>query len=224
MQIELWANLCEPSLKSKSGQRGTKRFVLGAGQSLRVGAHGMGLFSFPLDDHMSSVHFRIDSDPSGCFLQDEGSTNGTLLNGHRVETRMPLQTGDQIVVGNTRFVVHLVRRCARTRHGLGGRVSLFSSRFAARRSRFRSTRSLATRFHRGRISAWDKRDDRSGTYPRHGAELPPGLGKEVPIPAVSKVPFTVETCESKLTLCRGRVVDATPADVASGFRGSIRPA
>ncbi len=56
------------------------------------------------DGLISSKHFRIENQ-NGCFaLQDLGSTNGTQINGQRVDSKV-LASGDKIVVGKTTLVV-----------------------------------------------------------------------------------------------------------------------
>lgn len=52
------------------------------------------------DDVVSSRHVRIV--PPGTVV-DEGSTNGTLVNGHAVDGRATLRAGDLVQVGSTVF-------------------------------------------------------------------------------------------------------------------------
>jgi predicted component of type VI protein secretion system len=61
------------------------------------------------DDHeLSREHARIARLPSGGFgIEDLGSTNGTLLNGFRVERTEPLRAGDRIELGGTTLVVQV---------------------------------------------------------------------------------------------------------------------
>lgn len=58
------------------------------------------------DEQASRRHAQVEPGPDGFVLVDLGSTNGTLLNGHRVDSPVPLSPGDQIVVGGSlvRFV------------------------------------------------------------------------------------------------------------------------
>ena len=54
---------------------------------------------------LSREHFRIENQPPLCHLLDLGSTNGTKVNGLRVE-RVQLREGDVITAGDSSFVVH----------------------------------------------------------------------------------------------------------------------
>jgi two-component system, cell cycle response regulator len=51
------------------------------------------------DGSISRAHCMVDRHDGGYILVDLGSTNGTTLNGERVEDRMPLQPGDKIFIG-----------------------------------------------------------------------------------------------------------------------------
>ncbi len=52
-------------------------------------------------DTVSRQHARIDISASGATLTDDGSRNGTLLNGRLVERPSPLRVGDAIQLGYT---------------------------------------------------------------------------------------------------------------------------
>jgi pSer/pThr/pTyr-binding forkhead associated (FHA) protein len=55
----------------------------------------------PLGDaRLSRSHARLECGPSGCMIVDLGSSNGTRLNGNRVE-KAELAPGDTITIGNT---------------------------------------------------------------------------------------------------------------------------
>jgi serine/threonine-protein kinase len=58
------------------------------------------------DRLLSREHFVIELDSSVCSVKDLGSTNGTKVNGLRVETA-PLRDGDLITAGDSAFVVLL---------------------------------------------------------------------------------------------------------------------
>lgn len=51
------------------------------------------------DGSISRAHCMVDRFEGGYLLVDLGSTNGTSLNGERVEDRVPLQPGDKIFIG-----------------------------------------------------------------------------------------------------------------------------
>ncbi|AWI07232.1 FHA domain-containing protein [Clostridium drakei] len=57
------------------------------------------------DPYASGYHARIFLKNNDCILEDLNSTNGTLLNGNRVNGRKYLNSGDEIVIGNTSFKV-----------------------------------------------------------------------------------------------------------------------
>ena len=54
---------------------------------------------------ISRVHCRLTADPSDqLIVEDLGSTNGTIVNGQRVE-RCVLRADDRLVIGRLEFVV-----------------------------------------------------------------------------------------------------------------------
>jgi pSer/pThr/pTyr-binding forkhead associated (FHA) protein len=55
------------------------------------------------DTTVSWKHAKIESSPAGYLLTDLGSTNGTLVNNVRVETRW-LDHGDVLTMGRTQLV------------------------------------------------------------------------------------------------------------------------
>ena len=73
------------------------RFVVG--RSMRA--------AFPMaqDSALSRDHFELDHSPPVCHLVDLGSTNGTKVNGLRVE-RVLLREGDTVAAGDSAFRVH----------------------------------------------------------------------------------------------------------------------
>ena len=64
---------------------------------------------------VSRHHARIYVTASGAFLEDLGSRNGTFLRGERITGRVPLQAGDEIVVGKTLIRVSELRKLPSTR-------------------------------------------------------------------------------------------------------------
>ena len=55
------------------------------------------------DSFVSSDHAFLTFRGRAWYVEDRGSTNGTWLNGQRVETLMPLGYGDELQVGEVRF-------------------------------------------------------------------------------------------------------------------------
>jgi pSer/pThr/pTyr-binding forkhead associated (FHA) protein len=53
------------------------------------------------DEFASAHHARLEALRDGVWLVDLGSTNGTLVNGARIDGRRRLRSGDLIRVGDT---------------------------------------------------------------------------------------------------------------------------
>jgi pSer/pThr/pTyr-binding forkhead associated (FHA) protein len=80
----------------KTGQRyplKTRKVKIGRGPSNQV--------IIPDDTFTSRNHAWITYEDGEFWLEDLGSTNGTLLNGHPVVKRQVLSSGDKIRVGHT---------------------------------------------------------------------------------------------------------------------------
>ena len=57
--------------------------------------------ALPGDDYASNHHARVESGLDGTWVIDLGSTNGTYVNGERVDGRRKLHDGDRLQVGDT---------------------------------------------------------------------------------------------------------------------------
>ncbi|MBI5870892.1 MAG: FHA domain-containing protein [Actinobacteria bacterium] len=55
------------------------------------------------DDYVSSTHARIFARKQFLFLEDLGSTNGTFIDGRRIEGEQQIKPGQEIVIGDTIF-------------------------------------------------------------------------------------------------------------------------
>lgn len=54
---------------------------------------------FPDDASLSRKHLKLTVDSEGCWAEDLGSKNGTLLNGARLTARTRIGPGDRLSVG-----------------------------------------------------------------------------------------------------------------------------
>ena len=59
-----------------------------------------------LEKRASREHARIRREGRRSLLEDLGSTNGTFLNGERVNGTISLRDGDQVTVGDVTFTFH----------------------------------------------------------------------------------------------------------------------
>ena len=58
----------------------------------------------PLEDEFASIqHARLEARKDGVWVEDIGSTNGTVVNGTRIDGPRKLAPGDVIRVGDTDF-------------------------------------------------------------------------------------------------------------------------
>jgi hypothetical protein len=95
-------------LEIREGPTAGKKVAVATGQTVTFGrAAGRAQFVLPHDTFMSGVHFAVKCGPSGCFVQDRKSSNGTFLNGSRIQDAM-LANGDEIKGGQTIFTVKIV--------------------------------------------------------------------------------------------------------------------
>ena len=57
--------------------------------------------ALPSDDYASAHHARVEATRDGVWLLDLGSTNGTWVNGERMDGRHKLRDGDVVRIGET---------------------------------------------------------------------------------------------------------------------------
>ena len=68
---------------------------------LTIGRGGQNDISIEEDDFASARHVRIEPRRDGVWVHDLGSTNGTHVNGVRIDRPRKLVTGDVVRVGET---------------------------------------------------------------------------------------------------------------------------
>ena len=68
---------------------------------LTIGRGGQNDIPIPSDEYASARHARFEPRQDGVWVQDLGSTNGTYLNGMRLEQPRRLADGDVVRVGET---------------------------------------------------------------------------------------------------------------------------
>ena len=75
-------------------------FELNSSQ-LTIGRGRQNDIALPNDDYTSARHARFEPRQDGVWVQDLGSTNGTYLNGARLERPRRLTVGDVVRIGDT---------------------------------------------------------------------------------------------------------------------------
>ena len=70
--------------------------------SMVIGREADNPIALPNDGTASRRHATITQSSDGCSIRDEGSSNGTFVNGARV-TEQALSPGDEIQIGGTKF-------------------------------------------------------------------------------------------------------------------------
>ncbi|MGC8627468.1 MAG: FHA domain-containing protein [Acidimicrobiales bacterium] len=70
-------------------------------QQMTIGRSDGCTVPLPKDNFVSHVHARVFFQDNEYWVEDLGSTNGTLVNGKKVTTPVPLRRGDRLQVGRT---------------------------------------------------------------------------------------------------------------------------
>lgn len=55
------------------------------------------------DDFVSTNHAMLTFRGHNWYLEDQGSTNGTYINGHRIDRPVALSFGDEVTIGRVRM-------------------------------------------------------------------------------------------------------------------------
>jgi len=58
---------------------------------------------FVEDDFVSTNHAMLTFRGRSWFVEDQGSTNGTYVNGHRIDRAVALSFGDELTIGRVRM-------------------------------------------------------------------------------------------------------------------------
>jgi membrane protein implicated in regulation of membrane protease activity len=58
---------------------------------------------FVEDDFVSTNHAMLTFRGRSWFIEDQGSTNGTYVNGHRIDRAVALSFGDELTIGRVRM-------------------------------------------------------------------------------------------------------------------------
>jgi len=92
--LSSWLRSAPPALLLPSGEQ--QRFTIGREQACDMTVY---------DESVSRWHAALERDAHGWLLTDLGSTNGTRVNGWRVNGRVPIRPGDQVTFGALTVVI-----------------------------------------------------------------------------------------------------------------------
>ncbi|HMK96800.1 MAG TPA: FHA domain-containing protein [Acidimicrobiales bacterium] len=96
--------------RRKGGRGGPFKLVVASPQpgpafpldeELTIGRSPGCAIALPEDNFVSQLHARVFRRDDEHWVEDLGSTNGTLLNGRRLSAATPLRKGDRLQVGRT---------------------------------------------------------------------------------------------------------------------------
>ncbi|HRH40329.1 MAG TPA: FHA domain-containing serine/threonine-protein kinase [Pyrinomonadaceae bacterium] len=88
------------SLRVIAGPHTGRVFTFDQHDTFLIGRSESAQFCLPHDKYFSRHHCLLEIAPPQCFLRDLGSTNGTLVNGQKVDS-VYLKSGDKITGGET---------------------------------------------------------------------------------------------------------------------------
>jgi hypothetical protein len=93
-------------LRVTAGPHTGTEYIFDRHATFIVGRSSQVDFPVPDDRFLSRDHFLIEFNPPICFLKDMGSTNGTKVNGERVD-EVRLHDGDVISAGKSSFLIRV---------------------------------------------------------------------------------------------------------------------
>jgi hypothetical protein len=92
-----------PRLVGLSGSVAGEQFPLDSGATFSVGRDDANTLALTQDTAVSRRHARFEQQGDAWAVADEGSSNGTFVNGQRVAGGQTLRPGDEIQIGASRF-------------------------------------------------------------------------------------------------------------------------
>ncbi|WP_435007289.1 protein kinase domain-containing protein [Tundrisphaera lichenicola] len=93
-------------LRVTAGPHSGMEYTFDRHETFVIGRSSQVQFPVPEDGFLSRNHFLIEFNPPVCYLRDLGSTNGTKVNGLRVDG-VRLRDGDTISAGESSFVIRV---------------------------------------------------------------------------------------------------------------------
>ena len=88
------------SSRRRTSHRSARRIALGPINSIGRNVNNT---IYVEDDFVSSNHAMLTFRGRAWFVEDQGSTNGTYVNGHRIDRPVALSFGDELTIGRVRM-------------------------------------------------------------------------------------------------------------------------
>ena len=93
-------------LQAVSGPVSGRKIEVPAGSVLNIGRTTKADCPIPEDAYLSSLHFSVAFDGQMCRVRDLGSSNGTFLNGNKINETVAAE-GDAVAAGGSVFNIHI---------------------------------------------------------------------------------------------------------------------
>jgi pSer/pThr/pTyr-binding forkhead associated (FHA) protein len=103
--VEVAAAVTGTPIAMLTNEQGPSPNITVTEATISIGRRAGNTLVFPNDAYISGKHAEITTDPTGTYLTDTGSTNGTFVNGQRLapQERQLLLEGDEVQLGQTRY-------------------------------------------------------------------------------------------------------------------------
>ncbi|HEY3738566.1 MAG TPA: FHA domain-containing protein [Bryobacteraceae bacterium] len=109
-------------LEVTEGPLAGRRIEVYPGHSISFGRTVKADIAVPGDGYMSGRHFAVENTGDTLFVHDLGSSNGTFVNGTRVD-RAPANAQDLIAAGSSKFLLHIEQEDPVSAAGMLSRTS-----------------------------------------------------------------------------------------------------
>src|SRR5438552_2088383 len=94
---------------------GHAEIVISGNRAVRIGRSQEAEFPIPVDPQISTIHVSLTTNEEGLVVIDQNSTNGTFVNGRRIEKKVAFD-GDEVRLGQSIWRVAIEKALRRSSH------------------------------------------------------------------------------------------------------------